>query len=568
MISSLRLLLEDFLGLMKEEGELDIYLPLLLSAMGHEVLFRAQKGTRQYGVDISSVGKDDDGRKKLFLWLVKCGDINRSDWDSGEQSIRQSINDVGDTYLPTHVPPQHARLPKKLVVLTNGDFKANLNLTIATYLTTWSAQQKVEADIVNGSTLAAWTERYLLDENVLPPAYRTLLRRMLANVGSPELSISVGQTLVRDLVRSAKKPGDSAGARRKRLLTALRGVRTALSVLQVWAQNEKNLVAPYRLAEFSVLCVWAELNEDLQRGNKDAAREFAELLFQLAAIAEVYHERMQPYYLTQDAFANALPDSLLVSDAVFRELGRLGFQGGIWAANAVQTTNPIAERLASVYVNRLVALLKSHTCTQSPAYDHHALDIHAALLLLLNCDRRDDARQWLAHIAGRLPFAARAGKYWPSTVSFEQTLLTRHGYEESSDELSSVSTLVPIVLVWAAVLNLRDVYSHVRDTLIPAIPKTTLNMWSSDVGFDTLVADPVGLHKHGVGESMQNVPAEPAEFLALLTTPLAGVESIEQSAWYQFRAAYIPLLAALHWRLQVPREMLVRQAIAVSTPLR
>lgn len=566
MISSLRLLLEDFLGLMKEEGELDIYLPLLLSAMGHEVLFRAQKGTRQYGVDISSVGKDDDGRKKLFLWLVKCGDINRSDWDSGEQSIRQSINDVGDTYLPTHVPPQHARLPTKLVVLTNGDFKANLNLTIATYLKTWSTQQKVEADIVNGSTLAAWTERYLLDENVLPPAYRTLLRRMLANVGSPELSISVGQTLVRDLVRSAKEPGGSAGTRRKRLLTALRGVRTALSVLQVWAQNEKNLVAPYRLAEFSVLCVWAEFNEDFQQGSKEAAREFAELLFQLTAIAEVYHEQMQPYYLTQDAFANALPDSLLVADAVFRELGRLGFQGSVWAAHAVQATNTIAEGLAATYVNRLTALLKSHSCTQSPAYDHHAIDIHAALQLLLICNRRDDAKQWLVHIAGRLPFAAKAGKYWPSTGSFEQTLLTRHGYEESSNEVGSVSTLVPLILVWAAVLDLRDVYSHVRDTLIPAIPKTTLNMWSSDVGFDALVADPAGLQGHGVGESVQNVPAEPAEFLALLTTPLAGVESIEQSAWYQFGAAYVPLLAALHWRLQLPRQMLVKQAIAVSTP--
>jgi hypothetical protein len=65
-----------------------------------------------------------------------------------------------------------------------------------------------------------------------------------------------------------------------------------------------------------------------------------------------------------------------------------------------------------------------------------------------------------------------------------------------------------LILVWAAVLDLREVYAHVRDTLIPAIPKTTLNMWSSDVGFDTLVADPVGLQRHGVGESMQNVPIQ------------------------------------------------------------
>ena len=35
-------------------------------------------------------------------------------------------------------------------------------------------------------------------------------------------------------------------------------------------------------------------------------------------------------------------------------------------------------------------------------------------------------------------------------------------------------------------------------------------------------------------------------------------------AWYQSRAAYVPLLAALHWHLQVPREMLVKHAAAVA----
>ncbi|MES2106963.1 MAG: hypothetical protein V4634_23305 [Pseudomonadota bacterium] len=36
---SLTLLLEDFLGLMREEGELDKFLPLLLSGMGHHIVW-------------------------------------------------------------------------------------------------------------------------------------------------------------------------------------------------------------------------------------------------------------------------------------------------------------------------------------------------------------------------------------------------------------------------------------------------------------------------------------------------------------------------------------------------
>lgn len=41
-------------------------------------------------------------------------------------------------------------------------------------------------------------------------------------------------------------------------------------------------------------------------------------------------------------------------------------------------------------------------------------------------------------------------------------------------------------------------------------------------------------------------------------------QSFKNNRWYQFRVAYIPLLAALHWRFQVPREILVKHAMAVA----
>lgn len=564
MTDSLRLLLEDFLGLMREEGELDAYLPLLMSAMGHEVVYRAQKGPRQYGVDICSVGRDEDGVRKLFLWLVKCGDIGRQDWNSGPQSVRQSIDDVGDVYLQSHVAPQHASLPKKLLIVTNGDFNSALNQTIASFLARWSRDNGVSAETVNGSTLAAWTEWYLLDEHILPAGNRALLRRMLANVSSPELCIAVGRALFDDLVNFAKQPAKSDAARNKRQLTALRGIRTALSVLQVWALSENNMLAPYRLAEYAVLCVWAGLHADMKSGTGTVAREFAELVFQMAAVGEAYHEAMQPYYVTQDALAHALPDNLLVSDAAFVELGRLGVQGATWALYATISDNPMAEGLAGVYINRVRALLKSHSCTQSPPYDRNSVDIHAALLLLLIGNQAAEAREWITRLVVRLAFVAKKGKYWPLTAPFEEALAIRYGYEEMDEQFISTSTLVPMLLLWSAALGMRDAYTHIRDEVIPAMPKTTLNFWSADAGYDSLVADPLALHAHGVGEGVLNVPADPVEFLARMAKPLAAVQTIEDSPWYQLRVPYIPLLAALHWRLQVPREMLVKHAMAVS----
>jgi hypothetical protein len=92
----------------------------------------------------------------------------------------------------------------------------------------------------------------------------------------------------------------------------------------------------------------------------------------------------------------------------------------------------------------------------------------------------------------------------------------------------------------------------------------TPNFWSSDQGYDSVVADGSALHAHGIGEALMEIPKEPADFLRQMSEPLESIEPIEKCAWYQILAPYIPLLAALHWQAQLPREMLVKQAIAFA----
>jgi hypothetical protein len=461
MTGSIRLLLEEFLGLMREEGELDVFLPMLLSSMGHEIVYRAQKGPRQYGVDILSVGKDvDGGPAKLFMWLVKRGNLGRDDWDTNKQSIRQSINDVGDTYLDTHVAPQHALLPRKLVILTNGDFAAALTLTLTTYLKSWSQQKGVETEQVNGSTLASWAEKFLLDEHLLPPESRTLLRRMLVNVGSPELSLTFGRELISEYVKSASTLGATKGQSRKRLLVGLRGVRTALAVLYQWGANEENLLAPYRLAEFALLAVWSEFHARILENDQDVQREFTALVEQWCSVAHAYHQRLQPYYFVEDSLAMVRRDALLVGDTVFTELGRLGVQVVYWGA--VAAVEPKAITPAEHYADLLLALLKSHSCSGLPPYDRHAVDVHVALLALLAVNRRKEAKDWLGTMAIRLMHATKSREYWPLVARFEDAVSVRAGEAEHIEEFMPTTTLVPVLLTWASVLGRQDVYNFLR----------------------------------------------------------------------------------------------------------
>ena len=143
--------------------------------------------------------------------------------------------------------------------------------------------------------------------------------------------------------------------------------------------------------------------------------------------------------------------------------------------------------------------------------------------------------------------------------------MIKHGFEDVSPEFRSTSTLLPILLIWASVLSMKDVYEYARTEILPELKDITLNCWSSDAGYDGLVADPTSLLAHGIGEGVMHVPDDPAAFLRTMSTVLPGVEPIESSAWYVLRAAYIPVLSALHWRLQIPREMLVQQTVAVAS---
>lgn len=89
----MKLILSQYLRSLKERAEFDRLLPDLLIAMNYVPISKPQSGVRQYGVDLAVVGTGEDGIDKLLLLVIKRGDVTRSSWDSGPQSVRQSLNE-------------------------------------------------------------------------------------------------------------------------------------------------------------------------------------------------------------------------------------------------------------------------------------------------------------------------------------------------------------------------------------------------------------------------------------------------------------------------------------------
>jgi len=567
---SIRLLLENFLGLMKEEGELDVFLPMLIVAMGHEMITYAQKGVRQYGVDLVSFGNDPtDGNEKLFLWLVKCGNIGRTEWNNGNQSIKPSIDDVGNVFLKTHILPQHKNSTRKLVVVTNGEYKSEISLTLSQYLDDWTKNNNCESEIVGGSNLAKWTETYLLDENVLPIEHHALFRRALANIASPDVCVPVGRQLIQEIFTKAADVEVSIAKRRKNILAAFRGVRTALAVIFLWAQNEGSMESARQLAEFGVLEAWSRLQSIPEGENSlEVKTEFMELYFHMLTVGEMYAVKVAPYLNMSNALAFATDDALITTDLAFRELGQLGFQGIIWAFHAWETEGKFSE-LALQYTQGCSTLiantLKTHGCTRSPSFDHHILDIHTALLCLMVNKKEDVAVDWIMDLVERLDLISiNHLRYWPVHAEFDELLEIRKNSKTPTDEMMAVSTLLPILALWCAALNLEFPYKIIRETILPRISGTTLNMWSADETFDKIVNDQYALHSSGFGHPFKGLPPSPQEYISMLGTTAEEIPSVSESIWHKERLGFIPLLAARHWKLQIPKQALVAQTLVFT----
>jgi hypothetical protein len=550
---SIRLILEEYLGMMKESGELDAFLPELLTAMDHAILSEPQRGVRQFGVDLVSRGPDGSGAQSLHLWILKSGDIDRASWNSGNQSIRSALVEIEDVYLRTHVPPAEAALPTVVHILTNGDFRQEVDLEISQYLHTFCVKTGARTERENGSVLARWTEQFLVDEHVLPNEFRSLFRKTLAMVENPDTSYAQARALIEKLLTNSFEGSDAA--RRKGRLRALRAVLVANKVLIRWAENAGNLDSAYRACEFALLKGWCFIAEINLWDDKDVRQVFAGLFGDFLSTSAAFCSKLEPYYTTENAFAAFYQDNLLVVDRVFEELGRLGLLACAYRLQIKDGTGALgARRLA----DRIVALLESHAVSGSPCFDRQSVDISLAMLGLLAGGRSDAAIAWLGALVKRLEIAKKIGRFTPiSSTSFEDLVAVRSGAEpETGVTPFATSTLVPILGIWATMLRHDAAWEHLANIVAPAFSETTFNLWTPDDTYGAVLASEVSLGASGYADAFTELPKDKSKFQSMLGESPQGVPNIDSIDFVARGWPWLGLLASRHWKLQVSHSLI------------
>jgi hypothetical protein len=441
---------EFFRGL-RERGELDVIIPELLTAMGYEVISRPMIGTRQYGADVAAIGTDDDGVRKLFLFVIKKGDLTRDEWDVSPQAVRPSLNEVRDAYL-SGVAPAHKGLSVVVVVTIGGIVAENIQRLVNGYM---EAESKggIEFRLWSGDTLTGKVVDGALREEVFPPALRTVLRRAAALVDEPDAAFAQFARLV------AKVADDDTHD----AVSRVRILYLALWILTVWAREANNLEAAYSASELVVLRAWELLAPRITKDRsqkKIAGHSFFEIVqLHLTIWEDLYGAKVLPHAQSRHALSYAAwsQESLDINLALFKTIGRIAM-GGLWYAwltmldgdRPMPLDNP-DKRLEAIAI-ALAGMIDANPTLYTPACEDQGIDIALALMLLAMIPTtRKRAAHWVSQTTRAIIICYRRGSRYP-VIETDYATLIRLPQERDDDlrqELSSASIIQPLLAAFA-----------------------------------------------------------------------------------------------------------------------
>lgn len=466
----MRFAIRNYLASLKEDGELDRICVEMLEDIGLTVLVSPQKGTRQYGVDVTAKGRiPGDAEDSVYLLVIKRGIIDRKEYEREKQGVRSSIREIPEVYLQNHLPAECEGLPVKICVVCGGEIlpevRENLKC-LEVQIKNQCSQFGVDVSFQewNGAKIAELLMLSLDNPNHLLRGGRRLLLRSLALAGDADQSYASFRALIDGILISHDKV--SNGESRKRL----HSVVMALAMLANECENPEvnNRDAAWRAAEYAYLRMF-EYDSNDKVALDDVARLYRR-------IANSYLDRISLFTAERYAFTLSVRGNNEV-DVVLRfydVLGRLA-SFGLY----LQDRNEGFETRKKI-LSVIEQMLIGNTATVTPLLDAHVGPIGMALLFMSKEGRQDLSEVWLELLMNNLPLAfAQLFGYPVTGLDYTELLDHMHANERSKDvsSLYRSSELLPMLMMMAKRVGREDICKDVSSLANKLPPNTDYQMW-------------------------------------------------------------------------------------------
>lgn len=554
----MKLIIKEYLASLREREELDAVLPDLLSQMGMNVFSRPGRGTRQDGVDVAAVGSIDGEEETVYLFSIKPGDLRRPDWNNASpQSLRPSLDEIQDAYIRNRLPKQHREKKIKICICIGGDIREEVRPDIEGYKDRQSTEQ-VSFEEWNGDRLASLIESYFLQEELLPEAGRSHLRKALALIDEPEASYKhfssfVDSILGDEIVKAAEK------------VRATRQLSICLWILFAWAREQGNLESTYRAAELLLLRLWQHVRAYAERKNNTAESIQSVYRAVLNTYLTVGDELLSKSVLQHASKTHGLSSAVRGSTTVdinlklFDLVGRTALYG-LWihwyACNVPEGSENQKALLEtfSMYAGTLKELVNNNPILLLPIKDDQCIDLALGVMVLIMNDDKVSIGGWLTQIIDRAIFAYRLHKPYPCNIRAYHELLEHPQDDEAYRENVTVgSILYPFISILASMMEEHELYTAVKEFKQDELQHCNFQYWyPDDASEDHLYVNDA---MHGGTLSGIDVAATPDDLLRQVFDECEKMRKYWELSAVKYGFWPLVLTACRHYRLPVPLHL-------------
>lgn len=455
----MRLILKDYIETLKEEVELEELLKNILIMNDYKNIIRPQKGVAQHGVDFSARKKGE-----FYLFVLKQKDIDRNNWNTGNNAVRQTLDEILDVYIPEMISDEKAKI--NIVVCTNGIIKQNVYADWNGYITRHT-NNEISYAFWGIDELSTMTEKVLLNEYLFEDEMKSDLRRSLYFY-EEDTNFLYYKRLLEKLISKI-----DLNNRRKKLYKKYLIVYTLINKMCIVYALEKNVKLAEKMAEKALIVYWDFILKNNLFEKKEEIETLIVLYKQYEDCCEKYVEEIKKVYKFSPSFPiyNPLEYRILIYEVI-------GFISSYtyYLYFYYGRTNKVLEN-----INILITIINNNVSFFYPIYDLNSIEINT-LIFLLNEVNNKEANILPNILLSKIFSRMNISKYYP--VEYENyDKAIQIEFNEEVDEFNA-SVLITNLLEWIKIFNNKNEIKDIINYIYSKFPNITLNTLQIDLNLE------------------------------------------------------------------------------------
>lgn len=542
----------DYIASLKEDKELDSLLQDLLREYDFEIVYRPQKGQRQYGVDIYAIGLDPaDNLKKVFLVTVKQGNLDRKNWQGSVQSLESSLREIVTVFVRNNISYEHRKLPIKIIVAHNG---INDPAIQQNWVGFTEQYPQFEFAIWQLETIVNMVYDTMFSEEIISDKGKISLRKIIVYLFNPDYDFSDYKNLLDEII-SELIPEEKSKVRN---IKTLGKINLILAIIVSYCEKENDYRLALKACDITLLRQWKFISENESLIDLEYFGEFIQLMGIRKNATIPYLNKILPVCEIKDGFSRNCSDSVNYNMIVYEHVGLIAIAGLEFLQMAELYENQNDE-LVDVLKDHayqcaigLVHIFNNNRIVFNPRADNQIIEINLVFILLFKVGRVQDMRTLLTEFNSRIAhgklflniapiYNNRIDEIFDLDVNYSK----RQKYEYGS------SSLLLILAEWTTVLDDAKIYEGYVKLKSEVFPDLDLTLWFPDKQTEGLLFTRCALPESGYCLSGIEFPNSFEEFKVLtLTDYIYNCQEVE-FLFIKNKLWTIGLIASRHYRTYV-----------------